>query len=67
MSVVKVSKVIDGREYSIEAGKYARFASGAVMISSGETMVLVTVVASEKEMKENNRSRSAKLRAAERV
>ena len=50
MSVVKVSKVIDGREYSIEAGKYARFASGAVMISSGETMVLVTVVASEKEM-----------------
>lgn len=50
MNVVKVSKIIDGKEYSIEAGKYARFASGAVMMSCGDTMVLVTTVASEKEM-----------------
>lgn len=50
MSIVKVSKIIDGREYSIEAGKFAKFASGAVMISSGDTMILVTTVASEKEM-----------------
>lgn len=50
MNAVKVSKIIDGKEYTIEAGKLARFASGAVMISYGETMVLVTTVASEKEL-----------------
>lgn len=44
-----VSVDFDGREYSLEYGKYAKFANGAVMVKCGETMVLVTAVASEEE------------------
>ncbi len=44
-----VSVDFDGREYSLESGKYAKFANGAVMVKCGETMVLVTAVASEEE------------------
>ncbi len=41
----KVSIEIEGREYSLEAGKYAKFANGSVMVRSGDTMVLVTATA----------------------
>lgn len=44
-----VSVDFDGREYSLEAGKYAKFANGSVMVKCGETMVLVTAVASDEE------------------
>ncbi len=39
----------DGNEYSLESGKYAKFANGSVMVKCGETMVLVTAVASDTE------------------
>lgn len=39
----------DGKEYSLEAGKFAKFANGAVMVKYDDTMVLVTAVASENE------------------
>ncbi|MFN3307414.1 MAG: hypothetical protein ACK42Z_09570, partial [Candidatus Kapaibacteriota bacterium] len=38
-----------GKEYSLEAGKFAKFANGSVMVKYDDTMVLVTVVASETE------------------
>jgi polyribonucleotide nucleotidyltransferase len=44
-----VSINFGGKEYSLEAGKYAKFANGAVMVRSGDTMVLVTVVAASEE------------------
>jgi len=47
-----VSINLDGREYSLETGRFAKFASGAVMVRCGDTMVLVTAVASEKESKD---------------
>ena len=43
----KVSMIFGGREYSLETGKYAKFASGAVMVSCGDTMVLVTSTADQ--------------------
>ncbi len=50
---IKTAKInFDGKDYSIETGKLAKFASGSVMVTCGETMVLVTAVASEKEMKD---------------
>jgi len=45
--VVKID--FDGREYSLEAGKFAKFANAAVMVKYDDTMVLVTAVASENE------------------
>ncbi len=44
-----VSKEIEigGKLLSIETGRFARQANGAVMVTYGETMVLVTAVASE--------------------
>ena len=41
----KVSINFDGKEYSLEVGKFAKFANGAVMVKCEDTMVLVTVVA----------------------
>ena len=41
----KVSIDFEGREYSLEAGKFAKFANGSVMVRSGDTMVLVTATA----------------------
>lgn len=46
----KVSIDFNGKEYSLEAGKYAKFANGSVMVRCGDTMVLVTAVASAKDM-----------------
>ncbi|MBW2658080.1 MAG: polyribonucleotide nucleotidyltransferase, partial [Deltaproteobacteria bacterium] len=40
----KVEAQIDGKTISIETGKLAKQASGSVVIQSGETIVLVTVV-----------------------
>jgi polyribonucleotide nucleotidyltransferase len=40
----KVSTLINGQEFSIEAGKVAKQASGAVWVTFGETVVLVTAV-----------------------
>ncbi len=39
---------IDGKKLSIETGRFAKQSNGAVMVSYGETMVLVTAVASKK-------------------
>ncbi len=47
-----VSIDFDGKEYSLETGRFAKFASGAVMVRCGDTMVLVTAVASTKELPE---------------
>ncbi|MGE5479134.1 MAG: polyribonucleotide nucleotidyltransferase [Chloroflexota bacterium] len=40
----------DGREYSLETGKLAKFANGSVMVKCGDTMVLVAATASSQEM-----------------
>lgn len=47
-----VSTLINGKEFSISTGKIAKQASGAVLVTYGETIVIVTAVAS-KEAKEN--------------
>jgi polyribonucleotide nucleotidyltransferase len=46
--VIRESVEIGGRELTIETGKLARQADGAVVVSYGETMVLVTAVADRK-------------------
>jgi polyribonucleotide nucleotidyltransferase len=43
--MVKKSIDIGGREISLEIGKFAKQAGGAVMVRCGDTMVLATVVA----------------------
>ncbi len=45
--VFKKEVEIGGKILSIETGKYARQANGAVMVRYGDTMVLVTAVAAE--------------------
>lgn len=49
MPMHKVTIDFDGKEYSLETGRFAKFASGSVMVSCGDTMVLVTAVASNTE------------------
>ncbi|GAB5466765.1 MAG: polyribonucleotide nucleotidyltransferase [Candidatus Kapaibacteriales bacterium] len=45
-----VSIEFEGKEYSLETGRLAKFANGSVMVTCGETMVLVTATAgAEKE------------------
>ncbi len=39
----------DGKEYSLETGRFAKFANGSVMVRCNDTMVLVTAVAAETE------------------
>lgn len=46
----KASIDFNGRELSLEAGKFAKFANGSVMVRCGDTMVLVTVTASSNEL-----------------
>lgn len=41
----EVSIDFDGKIYSLQTGKLAKFANGAVMVRCGDTMVLVTAVA----------------------
>jgi polyribonucleotide nucleotidyltransferase len=50
--IVKKEIEIGGKIFSIETGRYARQANGSVMVRYGDTMVLVTAVAST-EVKEN--------------
>ena len=38
---------IGGKKFSIETGRFAKQANGAVMVRYGDTMVLVTAVAAE--------------------
>ena len=45
--VVRVSKMIAGRELILETGKLAKQASAAVVVTYGETMVLTTVVGAD--------------------
>ncbi|WP_337865754.1 polyribonucleotide nucleotidyltransferase [Ignavibacterium sp.] len=52
MDITKKEVEIGGKIFSIETGRYARQANGAVMVCYGDTMVLVTAVASE-EVKED--------------
>ncbi|MDP2365840.1 MAG: polyribonucleotide nucleotidyltransferase, partial [Ignavibacteria bacterium] len=44
--VIKKEVEIGGRVFSLETGKYAKQANGSVMVRYGDSMVLVTVVAS---------------------
>ncbi|MFN6113458.1 MAG: polyribonucleotide nucleotidyltransferase [Bacteroidota bacterium] len=41
-----VKKIINGKELSIETGRFAKLSAGSVMVTYGETMVLVTANAS---------------------
>jgi polyribonucleotide nucleotidyltransferase len=50
--IVKKEVEIGGKVFSIETGRYARQANGSVMVRYGDTMVLVSAVAST-EVKEN--------------
>lgn len=46
MAKYSVSAEIEGRTYTIETGRLAKFANGSVFVTCGESMVLVTAVAS---------------------
>ncbi|MCS6884365.1 MAG: polyribonucleotide nucleotidyltransferase [Acidobacteriota bacterium] len=46
---LKKATVVGGKEYSIETGKIAKQADGAVIVRLGDTMVLVTAVGEKKE------------------
>ncbi|MBN1142436.1 MAG: polyribonucleotide nucleotidyltransferase, partial [Deltaproteobacteria bacterium] len=48
MAFFKEEIEFNGKRFSIETGKVARQADGAVVVTCGETMVLCTVVASKK-------------------
>ncbi|MDE2179567.1 MAG: polyribonucleotide nucleotidyltransferase [candidate division NC10 bacterium] len=43
----RVERIIEGKPFSIEAGRVARQADGAVLVQYGDTVVLVTAVASK--------------------
>src|SRR5574337_794490 len=43
----RVEQIIEGKPLSIEAGRVARQADGAVLVRSGDTVVLVTAVAAK--------------------
>ncbi|HVL90863.1 MAG TPA: polyribonucleotide nucleotidyltransferase, partial [Actinomycetota bacterium] len=45
---ITLSREIGGRTFTLESGKLARLADGACLLTSGETTVLVTAVASKK-------------------
>ena len=49
MQYLTTSINFDGKEYSLETGRFAKFANGAVMVRCNDTMVLVTAVAAETE------------------
>ena len=46
MELIKTSVIVAGKEISIESGKLAKQANGACVVRVGDTMVLVTAVAS---------------------
>jgi hypothetical protein len=43
-AITKTLALPDGRQISIETGKLAKFADGAVVVRLGDTMLLATVV-----------------------
>ena len=45
----EVSIDFEGKKFSLETGRFAKFASGSIMARCGDTMVLVTTVAAERE------------------
>ena len=45
--VTKTITLADGREITIETGKLAKQADGAVVVKQGDTMLLATVVAAK--------------------
>jgi polyribonucleotide nucleotidyltransferase len=45
--IKKSCKLPDGREITVETGKLARQADGAVVVRMGNTMLLATVVANQ--------------------
>ena len=45
--IVKTIEMADGRTITIETGKLAKQADGAVMVRMGDTMLLATVVAAK--------------------
>ena len=47
LEVSKVERTIGGRTFSIETGKLAKQASGAVLVQYGDTVVLSTVVSAD--------------------
>jgi polyribonucleotide nucleotidyltransferase len=47
LNYVRESVVVGGKEISIETGKWAKQASGSVVVRLGDTMVLVTAVGSK--------------------
>lgn len=47
---IRVSAEIDGQTYTLETGRFAKFANGNVMMSCGDTMILVNAIASNTEM-----------------
>lgn len=49
MKIVKKSIELNGKELSLEVGRFAEQASAAVLAQYGDTMVLATVMASSKE------------------
>lgn len=53
-NINKKSFELGGKELSLETGKLARQADGAVVMQSGESIVLVTVVASKEPRKDLN-------------
>lgn len=50
MSKQEVSINLDGKNYTLETGKLAKFANGSVMVRCEDTMVLVTATASSNEI-----------------
>ena len=60
---------LGGREFTIETGRIAKQADGAVLVRQGETIVLVTAVSArqpKEKIREANRERKAAQRARER-
>ena len=47
MSFVRESVMINGRPLTFETGRLAKQAHGSILISYGESMVLVTVVSGD--------------------
>ena len=54
MSIVKKTFQYGGQEVTLETGRIARQASGAVMVTMGTTSVLCTVVAEQKQIQKTN-------------
>jgi polyribonucleotide nucleotidyltransferase len=48
MAINTVKRIVNGQPFSIETGRMAKQADGAVVVRMGDTMVLVAVVAAQK-------------------